>query len=232
MGSERIRTVRQRGVKGLGQARSIELTGRAPFCQKPYGFPRLRNPLWGVAAAAWGVYLIWQARFSARELAMISKAQTVKQYLSSLPADRRAAIQAVRAVILKNLDADYAEGMQYGMIGYFVPHSVYPSGYHCDPRQPLPFAGLASQKNHMAVYLMCLYGDSKHAQWFREAWAKTGKKLDMGKACIRFKKLDDLALELIGEAVARVPAKKYIAYCEAAMKNRQPGTVKAKKAKR
>ena len=113
--------------------------------------------------------------------------------------------------MLKNLDKDYEEGMQYGMIGYYVPHRVYPPGYHCDPRQPLPFAGLASQKNHMALYLMCVYGDTDHTKWFQEAWAKTGKKLDMGKACVRFKKVEDLALEVIGEAIKRVPAKKYIA---------------------
>jgi len=145
---------------------------------------------------------------------MISKAKTVAEYLANLPADRRAAIQAVREVILKNLDDQYAEGMQYGMIGYYVPHAVYPAGYHCDPKQPLPFAGLASQKNHMAVYLMCVYGSAEHEKWFRAEWAKTGKKLDMGKSCIRFKKLDDLPLELIGRAIARVPAKKFIAVFE------------------
>jgi Domain of unknown function (DU1801) len=146
---------------------------------------------------------------------MQSKATTVEQYLAELPEDRRRALEAVRKVVLKNLDKDYEEGIQYGMIGYYVPHRVYPSGYHCDPRQPLPFANLASQKNHMALYMMCIYGDSEHARWFQEAWAKTGKKLDMGKACIRFKKVEDLALDVIGEAIKRVPAKKYIAYCEA-----------------
>jgi Domain of unknown function (DU1801) len=149
---------------------------------------------------------------------MQSKATTVAQYLAELPEDRRKAIEAVRQVVLKNLDKDYEEGIQYGMIGYFVPHRVHPPGYHCDPKQPLPFAGLASQKNHMALYLMCTYGDTAHAKWFQDAWAKTGKKLDMGKACVRFKKLDDLALEVIGEAIKRVPAKKYIEHCEAALK--------------
>ena len=146
---------------------------------------------------------------------MISKAKTVEDYLATLPEDRRAAIQAVRKVILKNLDKGYAEGMQYGMIGYHVPHSVYPPGYHCDPKQPLPFAGLAAQKNHMAVYLMCIYGSPAHDGWFRKQWAKTGKKLDMGKSCIRFKRLDDLALDVIGQAVARVPVKDFIAHYEA-----------------
>jgi hypothetical protein len=147
---------------------------------------------------------------------MQSKAATVGEYLAGLPDDRRRALEAVRRVVLENLDKDYEEGMQYGMIGYYVPHRVYPAGYHCDPAQPLPFAQLASQKNHMALYLMCVYGNSEHASWFREAWARTGKKLDMGKACVRFKKVEDLALDVIGEAIRRVPARKYIKACEAA----------------
>lgn len=147
---------------------------------------------------------------------MQSKAATVEQYLSELPDDRRQAIEAVRQVILGKLDRDYEEGMQYGMIGYYVPHRIYPAGYHCDPKQPLPFAALASQKNYMSLYLMCVYGDSPHARWFQDAWAKSGKKLDMGKACVRFKKLEDLALDVIGEAIRRVPARKYIEFCEAA----------------
>src|SRR5580700_2777009 len=89
---------------------------------------------------------------------MQSKATTVERYLAELPPDRRAAVSAVREVILSNLDAGYAEGMQYGMIGYYVPHSIFPAGYRCDPKQPLPFAHLASQKNYMSLYLMCLYG--------------------------------------------------------------------------
>jgi len=149
---------------------------------------------------------------------MQSKAKTVKEYLAELPADRRAAITAVRKVILENLDKDYEEGMHYGGIGYCVPHRVYPAGYHCDPKQPLPFAGLASQKNYMSVYLMCIYGNAETADRFRKEWAKTGKKLDMGKCCIRFKKLEDVALEVIGKTIARVPAKKYVAYCEAALR--------------
>lgn len=149
---------------------------------------------------------------------MQSKATTVDQYLASLPEDRREAISAVRNVILENLDKDYEEGMQYGMIGYYVPHRVFPAGYHCDPKQPLPFAALASQKNHMAVYLMGVYGQPKQEQWFRDTWAKTGKKLDMGKSCVRFKKLQDIALDVIGEAIRRAPAKAYIAHYESAIR--------------
>jgi hypothetical protein len=151
---------------------------------------------------------------------MHSQATTVEQYLSGLAEDRREALEAVRRVILANLDKDFEEGMQYGMIGYYVPHRVYPAGYHCDPKEPLPFAGLASQKNHMSLYLMCIYGDSELSKWFREAWTKTGKKLDMGKSCVRFKRLDDLALDVIGEAIKRVQAKKYIEHCEAAIRTR------------
>jgi hypothetical protein len=148
---------------------------------------------------------------------MQSKALSVPEYLAGLPADRRAAIETVRKVILANLDRDYEEGVQYGMIGYYVPHRVFPAGYHCDPKQPLNFACLASQKNHMSLYLMCVYGHEPTADWFRTAWAKTGKKLDMGKSCIRFKKAEDLALDVIGEAVKRVPAKKYLEHYEAAL---------------
>lgn len=96
---------------------------------------------------------------------MRSEAATVKKYLAALPADRRAAIEAVRKVVLENLDDGYEEGMQYGMIGYFVPHSVYAPGYHCDPRQPVPFAALASQKNYMSLYLMSAYGEGPELAW-------------------------------------------------------------------
>ncbi len=147
---------------------------------------------------------------------MQSKATTVEQYLASLPEDRRAALTAIRKVILANLDcgpdgkSGFTELMQYGMIGYAVPHSVFPPGYHCDPKQPLPYAGLASQKNHMSLYLMCVYGHTESHAQFQKEWLATGKKLDMGKACIRFKKLDDVAIDVIGATIKRITAKKYI----------------------
>jgi hypothetical protein len=150
-------------------------------------------------------------------VAMQSKAKTVKEYLASLPEDRRKAIEAVRQVILKNLDKDFEEGMQYGGIGYYVPHKLYRHGYHCDPKQPLNFAGLGSQKNHISFGLMGCYMNGAEDKWFRAAWAKTGKKLDMGKCCVRFKKIEDVPLEVIGEAIRRVPAKKYIAMYEKAL---------------
>lgn len=141
---------------------------------------------------------------------MQSKATTVDLYLAELPADRRASIHAVRQVILSNLDRGYEEGMQYGMIGYYVPHSLYPPGYHCDAKQPLPFVCLASQKNYLSLYMMSVYGDSELAKWFQAAWKKTGKKLDMGKSCIRFTRPEDLALDVIGEAIRRQPVAKHI----------------------
>ena len=147
---------------------------------------------------------------------MTSKAKTVAEYLASLPEDRRAAISAVRKVILANLPKGYEEHMSYGMIGYVVPHSIYPAGYHCDPKLPLPYANLAAQKNHMALYVMTIYGHPATEKWFRKAWQAAGKKLDMGKCCVRFKKLEDVPLNVVGELIARVPVKDYIAYIEKA----------------
>jgi hypothetical protein len=169
---------------------------------------------------------------------MQSKASTVKEYLASLPEDRRAAIQAVREVILKNLDrgpdgkSGFEEGMQYGMIGFFVPHSIYPAGYHCDPKQPLPFAALASQKQYMSMYVMCLYIGPASAgllSWFEGAFKAAGKKLDMGKACIRFKKIEDLPLEVIGELFRRTTMAKYIAAYEANLLAGRGGSGESKK---
>jgi uncharacterized protein YdhG (YjbR/CyaY superfamily) len=144
-----------------------------------------------------------------------SKAATPEQYLAELPEDRRAAIQAVRDVILKNLPKGIEEGMQYGMIGYYVPHSIFPPGYHCDPKQPLPFASLASQKNHMAVYLCNIYQEDN--TWFRQAYEATGKKLDMGAGCVRFKKLENLPLDLIGEVIAKYTVDEFIGKYQAVL---------------
>jgi hypothetical protein len=101
--------------------------------------------------------------------------------------------------------------MQYGMIGYSVPHRVFPAGYHCDPKQPLPFAALASQKNYMSLYVMSVYGGGDEEKWLRAAWRKAGKKLDMGKCCIRFQRADDLALDVLAELIRRIPAKDFVA---------------------
>jgi hypothetical protein len=145
---------------------------------------------------------------------MAEAPKTAKEYLDSLPEDRRKAIRMVRAAVNKGLPKGYKEGVHYGMIGWFVPHSRYPDGYHCNPKQPVPFASLANQKNYMSLYLMCIYGDEKHRKWFEGEWKKTGLKLDMGKSCVRFKKVEDLPLDLITEAVARVPVEAFIAEYE------------------
>ena len=148
---------------------------------------------------------------------MQSKATTVQQYLDELPPDRRAAIDAVRGVILANLGEGYEEAMQYGMIGYCVPHRLYPPGYHADPKQPLPFTALASQKNGMSLYLW-VHIDPAQDAWFREAWKQSGKKLDMGKSCVRFKRAEDLALDVIGEAIRRAPVEVFVRCYEASLK--------------
>lgn len=164
---------------------------------------------------------------------MQSKATTVEAYLASLSDERRFAIAAIREVILRNLNADFEEGMQYGMIGYFVPHRVYPAGYHCDPKQPLPFVGLASQKNYLSIYIMSLYNDSQQLKAFVEDWKKTGKKLDMGKCCIRFKRLEDVALEVIGKVIKNTTSAVLIqqyAKVIATSKSSKPKTAKVAKA--
>jgi hypothetical protein len=155
---------------------------------------------------------------------MKTQAKTVEEYLKSLLPDRRAAISAVREVILANLPKGYEERMSYGMIGYVVPYSIYPAGYHCDPSQPLPLACLGAQKNHMAIHLMNVYGDPATEAWFRKAWLASGKKLDMGKACVRFRILEDVPLAVIGEVFARTPVKKYIAAVERALAARKKKT--------
>ncbi|MCC6575560.1 MAG: DUF1801 domain-containing protein [Planctomycetes bacterium] len=143
------------------------------------------------------------------------KPTTVEQYLKAVPEDRRAAIQAVREVFRKNLDPKYEEGIQYGGIGYYIPHSIYPAGYHCDPKQPLPFGGIANRKGYMTVGLFCIYGRSED---FKKRWVKTGKKLDMGAGCIRFKKLDDLALDVLAETIRKIPVSEFIYYYENVMR--------------
>ncbi len=142
---------------------------------------------------------------------------TVAKYLAALPKDRRDAMQAVRKVIRANLDPKLKEVIQYGAIGYVVPHSVYPAGYHCDPKQPLPFAGIASQKNHMSIHLFCIYTAEDEQRRFRDDWVKSGKRLDMGKSCARFRKIEDVPLDVIGKTVKRITAKKFIAAYEAAL---------------
>jgi uncharacterized protein YdhG (YjbR/CyaY superfamily) len=153
---------------------------------------------------------------------MQSKATTVDQYIDELPEDRKHAVTELRKVIKKNIPKGFQECMSYGMIGYVVPHSKYPDGYHCDPKLPLPFMNLASQKNFIAVYHMGIYADPKLLQWFTEAHAKASpKKLDMGKSCLRYKKPEDIPYKLIGELVSKITPDQWIEAYEKNYKNQR-----------
>lgn len=166
---------------------------------------------------------------------MQSKAATVDQYLAELPAERREALQVLRRVFLENVDSDIEEGMTYGMIGYYIPHRVFPAGYHCDPKMPVGYGGLASQKQYMSLYLMTVYGEgadggpeNEHGRWFKQAWLKTGKKLDMGKCCVRFKRIEDVALDVVAECIRRVPSKVYLeSYVRALEQNKVAAAARA-----
>jgi hypothetical protein len=141
-------------------------------------------------------------------------ASTASEYLKGLPAERRRALGEVRALIRRHLPKGYQETVQYGMITWVVPLSRYPAGYLGKKDVPLPYVSLASQKRHMAVYLMGLSGDARLQTWFQAAWKKTGKKLDLGKSCLRFEAVDDLALPVLGEAIARLPVDDFVALYE------------------
>lgn len=144
---------------------------------------------------------------------MRSNASTVAQYLSELPADRREMIEEVRQTILDNLPTGYEEVMNWGMITYQVPLKTYPDTYN---GKPLMYAALASQKRHMAVYLTGIYADDETRQKFEEAYRATGKRYDAGKSCVRFRKMEDLPLELIGQSIASLSVEEFIAMVEKA----------------
>lgn len=144
---------------------------------------------------------------------------TPDQYLAQLPDDRKEAINALRQTIQENLPAGFEETMSYGMIGYVVPHSLYPAGYHCDPKLPLPFLSIASQKNFVAVYHMGIYADPALLDWFTAEYAQRVKgKLDMGKSCIRFKKPHEIPVGLIGELASKMTVEDWIALYEKGLK--------------
>jgi len=146
---------------------------------------------------------------------VMSKAKTVTEYLAELPADRRKTIAAVRAVVRKNLPKGYREAIGYGMICYSVPLSTYPDTYN---GQPLCYAALAAQKQYCALYLMNVYGDAARTKALQDAFRKAGKKLDLGKSCVRFKTADDLPLDVIGKTIAATPVKAFIEKYEKARK--------------
>ncbi|MBK9331722.1 MAG: DUF1801 domain-containing protein [Ignavibacteria bacterium] len=142
---------------------------------------------------------------------MTSDAATVNEYIDSLPEDRKKFVTKLRNIIKKNLPKGFKEEMSYGMIGYVIPHSLYPDGYHCDPKLPLPFINIASQKNFIALYHMGVYSDKKLLDWFTAEYKKSvPSKLDMGKSCIRFKKPEDIPFELIGKLVSKITPQDWI----------------------
>ena len=148
---------------------------------------------------------------------MQSKATTPEQYLSALPEDRKEAMLKLSNAIKENLPQGFEEVISYGMLGYVVPHSIYPSGYHCDPKLPLPFINLASQKNFIALYHMGIYANKNLESWFVSEYPKHVKsKLDMGKSCIRFKKMEDIPFDFIGELAAKVSVEDWISNYEKA----------------
>lgn len=147
------------------------------------------------------------------------KADSPEQYIDQLPDERKPVIEKLRKVILANLPEGFEETMNYGMIGYVVPFSVYAEGYHAGPKQPLPFINLASQKNFVAVYHMGIYANKKLLIWFENEYTKHTKlKLDMGKSCIRFKKIEQIPYDLIGELVRKMSSEEWITIYEASIK--------------
>lgn len=150
---------------------------------------------------------------------MQNNARTVDEYIAQLPDDRREHLSKLRQTILENLPDGFEEIMGYGMPGYVVPHSLYPDGYHCNPKDPLPFMGFASQKNHISFYHMGVYTDQHLLEWFENEFPKhSNKKLDMGKSCIRFKKPEHIPLELIAGLVGKVTPEKWIETYESQLK--------------
>lgn len=146
---------------------------------------------------------------------MQSAAKTPDQYFQELPEERKEAMLKLRQIIKKNLPEGFEEMMGYGMLGYAVPHSIYPKGYHCDPKQPLPFFGMASQKNSINIYHMGIYADNELYDWFVSEYPKHSKaKLDMGKSCIRFKKPEHIPFELIGELLTKISVLEWITIYE------------------
>lgn len=146
---------------------------------------------------------------------MQSKAITPEQYISELPEDRKLAVIKLRETVLKNIPEGFQERMSYGMLGYIVPHNLYPLGYHCDPALPLPFVNIASQKNFIALYHMGIYAIPELYAWFMEAYPEySALKPDMGKSCIRFKKAEHIPYKLIGELMKKITVKEWIAVYE------------------
>ena len=180
----------------------------APACSPVAGLDRGGPMERGVRGHARAARLATVPRASGQYGPVQSQAPTPEAYLDELPQERRSALAAVRAVVLDHLPGGFDETMQHGMISYVVPLERFPNTYN---GQPLVTASLANQKRHMAVYLLGIYGDEDTRSWFGERWAETGKRLDMGKSCLRFRSLDDLALDVVGEAIGRTTVDDLIA---------------------
>ena len=160
---------------------------------------------------------------------MKATGKTVNEILTSVPADRAEAFNKLHDVIVKNLPKGFEAAISYGGLGYVIPHSLYPAGYHCKPSEPLPFAGIASQKNSINFYHMGIYSDPKLLDWFLSEFPKhSEQKLDMGKSCIRFKKFDAIPYKLIGEQMKKMSAREWIEKYESMLKPK-PTPVKSKK---
>lgn len=159
--------------------------------------------------------------YSSKNENMKTDANTPEEYMDNLPNDRKQAMNKLRKTIIDNLPIGFEETLNYGMIGYVVPHSIYPNGYHCNPKLPLPFMNIASQKNFIAVYHMGLYANQKLLNWFVQEYPKhCNTKLDMGKSCLRFKKIDQIPFDLIAELSKKVSVKEWIEIYEESIKKK------------
>ncbi len=157
--------------------------------------------------------------FSQKQTAMKIDANTPDEYVAQLPEERKAAFQKLRALLREHLPSGFEESMSYGMVGYVVPHSLYPAGYHCNPKEPLPFISLGNQKNYIALYHSGMYADPSLLTWFTEAYPKySPTKLDMGKSCIRFKKVENIPYDLLVELAQKMTPSEWISLYEKEVK--------------
>ena len=150
---------------------------------------------------------------------MQTSGKTVEEILDNIPEDRSESFNKLHQIIVKNLPKGFEPGISYGGLGYVIPHSIYPAGYHCKPIEPLPFAGIASQKNFISFYHMGIYSEPKLLEWFVNEYPKhSNQKLDMGKSCIRFKKMDDIPFDLIGELCTKTTVDRWITLYQSTLK--------------
>lgn len=159
---------------------------------------------------------------------MSTMPHAVSEYLQALEPARAEMLVALRDEICKHIDPRFGEGIQYGIPSWFVPHAIYPQGYHCAPKEPVPFISLASQKNHVGLYLFCIYCDPDEHRRFVEEWKESGMRLDMGKACIRIRRIEEIPFGVIGRAIKRISIEKFLTAYEAGM----PASARKKRSQR